>query len=787
MYKRFIGLVFVLVFVMTAWGCAGAGGETESPAKEESAPEGKSSVTTVDWKNNGFAVQGEVEEEQGLWIKEYISWEHEEAVCDEAREEVWDVVDKVWGEKIYRLYLLRVKESSEITPGRCLLEVYDTGVMNTSVTELTNDKTGLESVIGVSMDVMGEQEFVFHEEFHLEDTSSIHNIYSDSQGAVNRIDMLPIYYEEEIINDKGVSPMSECICDKDGNLYVRAGQSSNPLRELYLFDREGKLLMSQKFDEMEQVGMPLRTQEGELIFPVYSSREKHTRLVWFDWENNRIKEVALLENELPLDRYGSSAMLGMQGNSVYYKTAKGIVKWDVESGARKLVFDFRNNAVPETYNTMLVMREGQAPLLRMFGSINEREEDWLVVLSEEPYERQVTTLSVVNLVGEKEKLSYAIAAASRRNPDYYYEYRNSKGLEAEDFRTRIMAEIMSGECPDILYVTEDDMEKLQSMGLLADIKPLIPGETLEQFLPGVIEMGTSGNVLVGLPPEVDLATAMTLKSIWQKDSWTVEDLLELLETGDYVGLHCQGESPYACRATLNELVKGLLEDSWLVDWEKGECHFDDERFLKILEAAKAYGDDTLSRKMFLGAGGCLYDNAVSSVEAINERYERYGEECFFVGNPNSKGNGHFLISDGMIVVSKDADTEAVRAFLECLLSEEVQYLDYFGAENPVSKISLDEIEVVENYHNTGETEIVWSGWRGGNRVLERLADGRTILHIYKELLEKAVPGRDIMGYYNDIINILWEEAEGYFAGDKSTRETAEIINSRVQVYLYENQ
>lgn len=41
-------------------------------------------------------------------------------------------------------------------------------------------------------------------------------------------------------------------------------------------------------------------------------------------------------------------------------------------------------------------------------------------------------------------------------------------------------------------------------------------------------------------------------------------------------------------------------------------------------------------------------------------------------------------------------------------------------------------------------------------------------------------------YHNDIMNIIDEEAESYFCGQKSIEQAAKIIQNRVQLYLDEN-
>ena len=54
----------------------------------------------------------------------------------------------------------------------------------------------------------------------------------------------------------------------------------------------------------------------------------------------------------------------------------------------------------------------------------------------------------------------------------------------------------------------------------------------------------------------------------------------------------------------------------------------------------------------------------------------------------------------------------------------------------------------------------------------------------QELISRA---GHVPGYQEAVMSIIREEAAGYFAGDKDARETARIIQNRVQVFLNERQ
>lgn len=145
-----------------------------------------------------------------------------------------------------------------------------------------------------------------------------------------------------------------------------------------------------------------------------------------------------------------------------------------------------------------------------------------------------------------------------------------------------MAEMVSGEGPDILYVSLEDMKILHEKGLLLDLEKMLAAESLEQVLPGVVRLGTVEGTFVGLAPEMDILTMITLKDIWQQDTWSMQDLIGLMEGGEFTGLFCQGNGVFAPQAVFKFLVEFGLQEGKLVDWEKGESLFDGEVFLQIL-------------------------------------------------------------------------------------------------------------------------------------------------------------------------------------------------------------
>lgn len=737
----------------------------------------------------GFAVSGQVEEEQGLWVEEYIPVTHGEIPVDNranGRPKELGIYDMC----AYRLHSF-LSDAGDTS--LWYLESCDLGTGESSLTCLTRETLGLEDmeesylwngcVMADGTLVLQRVSFRFDEEkgggLYFDRNEMI---YTKLDGeAPEIVDVLPVYRERELLTEGGSSVVTgDCICDGAGNLYARRASGEWPYQSLCILNREGELLMEETLGEKEQFGIPIRTEEGELLFPV-SSRES-SRILWFDPVEKKAVTLAELKGGEIFRLYG------MWGNDLYYGLPDSIVRWDVVSGERKNVFMLRENGVDNVLDTDMTFREDGAPVLRMWGNIDEEDEDWALLLTWEEQETE-EAVRIVSLAQEAAGRVRATAArVARKNPGCHFAYENRGNRDAGEYRTQIMTQIMTGNGPDILYVTLEDMKLLAQNDALMDLRTLLPQELLDQVMPGVLEMGTVSDTLVGIPPEIDVNSMMVKDSVWPGDTWTVDDVLGLMETGDYTGMFIQVFSAYYPQATINIMIEYNLEDSFLVYGDTGTCHFEDERFLKILEYAKLYGRKDGDGEMGLGVGGGLAttDGSWHSMEKMLSNYDMYGEDVHYVGYPTETGNGNYLQCDGAVVVSRSADPETARIYMECLLSEKMQNVQgKFEERLSGRKVRLEDIQYLtpqekEIYEETyGEdVDALWHGY-----PLQVRENGTTVLHDCKRFLESCAPAPapDFQ-----LLNIIWEEAQAYIEGDKPALETARIINSRVQVYMDEN-
>lgn len=267
-------------------------------------------------------------------------------------------------------------------------------------------------------------------------------------------------------------------------------------------------------------------------------------------------------------------------------------------------------------------------------------------------------------------------------------------------------------------------------------------------MPGVIELGTVDGTLVGMTPGVFARTLMVGENVWSGDSWTIE------------------------------IVDYNLEDSFLIDWENRESHFEDESFIRLLKCvgkdAPPPVEDTQDDRL-QGGGSLMVEVILGSTGSVSTfQGAREAEGSHYVGFPTEGGNGNYLVSNGMLVVNKNlSDPEAVSAYLECLWGNEIQELEDKGYELPVTLPSTDDISY--------NAETGMARWHGHSLTV--FEDGTTSIHEASAFLAQYVPEPRT---YADLERIIYEELSAYFEESGRTAEdTARIIDNRIQVYLDE--
>ena len=404
---------------------------------------------------------------------------------------------------------------------------------------------------------------------------------------------------------------------------------------------------------------------------------------------------------------------------------------------------------------------------------------------------------------------------------------------------KLNTEMLSGKLPDMIDINTYNMpvEQYAAKGFLTDLYELIdadPELSRESFVQPVIKaLESADGKLYQLPNTFAVSTAIALDKVaGDYDTWNlaaVKDAMTKLQ---------DGASVFDVYRTKTDILQTCISRNIdaFVDWENGSAHFDSDEFKALLEFANQFPDtydwenatdeenDSAQNRMNSGKQ-LMTDMYVSSFEDMLYQLTGYNGGVKFVGYPSEDGtSNHTFQIDGSIAISSTcADKTAAWNFMKQFLTEDYQS-GYNVWNFPINQKAFDqkmkdamteEYQTDENgnvvkdengnpiripkmtYYTTdagggvafaATTETAASTVViGGSGVNE---DGS--ISIYAMTQEQADQILDLInattavyGYDESILNIISDEAAAYFAGEKSLDDTANMIQSRVNLYVAE--
>jgi ABC-type glycerol-3-phosphate transport system substrate-binding protein len=234
-----------------------------------------------------------------------------------------------------------------------------------------------------------------------------------------------------------------------------------------------------------------------------------------------------------------------------------------------------------------------------------------------------------------------------------------------------------------------------------------------------------------------------------------------------------------------------------LDWETGVCHFESEEFLDLLAVLKAIPEHSelgqyygLSRNHYANKRILFALADISSLMDYKYLMTNLGDAdvSFIRGLDISDNLGAEIMSQGgdYAISGRSKHKDGAWAFIEFVHSREQLYYFPTNIDKLEKKLTQEFMRVQERFE----------GANPGFYLARTLEDGE-MLYIYsltqedldalKKLINSAEMNEINYGTDLEILNIMLGEVQAYLAGDKTAEETAAIIQSRVQLMMYEMQ
>lgn len=380
--------------------------------------------------------------------------------------------------------------------------------------------------------------------------------------------------------------------------------------------------------------------------------------------------------------------------------------------------------------------------------------------------------------------------------------------EVEAAVTRLVADIVSGNGPDIINPLglDNEIEELVAMGAFEDLNPYLDQSSVldrEDMIESVLRAQTYDSVLISIPASFDVYTYFGSRDkVGEEMGWTHEDVIALLEANPGAAL-----DDGITKATL---LFWCMDFNDYVDWETASCRFDSEEFKSLLEfvsrlsapeenAFNSGGWPLVMEKLRSGEILLLF-SGISRFTDIQVVQEKMQGDVTAIGWPTSDGSAecHLLVQNTAAMLSQSKVKDGAWEFIEYYLTEGNDRYRY-GFPNSWSK--LEDMIAEET-----KCAVYTSGEFEGEPVLDENGDPvpamRTGYDFGGYRFETRLPTQEEIDQVLDIIRagkstnvsvdetmlrqIISEEADAFFQGQKSVDKVADIIQRRASVYVSEN-
>ncbi|MBR1456412.1 MAG: extracellular solute-binding protein [Oscillospiraceae bacterium] len=555
----------------------------------------------------------------------------------------------------------------------------------------------------------------------------------------------------------------------------------------------------------------VRLKDGRLGFTLYGESGMELHLI-----DTAAHSVGSERYTMPNNAY--DLLTGGGDYDLYYPGGQSLYGYKLETEENERILNWLDVDINGNYMSRVSIQEDGS----IVGVLNNYDDSSdvsteIVTLSRVPYDsvphKQELTLAVMDAEYNYE-LSNAIIRFNRSSDTCRVRVLDYAQYNTEDDAsaglTKLTTEIMSGNLPDLLCLNQLPYKQLAAKGFLEDLYPYLDADkelSRDDFFPTVLKGMEVEGKLCEITPTFAVSTLIGASSIvGDTPGWTYADFDAALAK---MPAGCDPLDQYTTR---DDILRTLvfLEMDDLVDWNTGKVNFDSQSFIDMLHFAARFPKEfnwdnyewtdadqvenriSEGRQMLMNASIYYIDNI-----QYNDMY--FGDDTTYIGYPTNNGVGNMIrlgAGDGALYAmsTKCSDKEAAWQFLRSFLTEDAQK-DLWGLPTNVKAFNKQlEKAMTPEYRRDANGNYVLDD--NGERIeVSRgsygMADGSVhyLFAVTQEqadkLLEVINATTKVESYDDSIFDIVNEQAQAFFAGQKSAEEVARLIQSKANIYVNE--
>ncbi len=584
------------------------------------------------------------------------------------------------------------------------------------------------------------------------------------------------------------------VIDQDGNTITYGGSNSDGSEFVKAVDADGNEIGRMELEDWYWIDLFV-LDDGTVLCAPYG--DNGSELYELDVEKMEFGDKICDLGDLSGDLYAGS------GQSLLFNNNGSFTMVDLTDGSVTELFKFLDvDLLADNVNQLFALSDGTLGCFLVDYNTDTTEIYTFEIVDPDSVteKTEITLLTAYSDTGLDEQ----VVAFNKQNDEYKIVIETfaddwDDDTTWEDLVQNAYTQIISGDTPDIIDLSSLNTDQLAAKGALVDLISYIENDSdlsMDMFVQNVIEADMTGDALYRMPSYFTIrAFAGATSVVGEESGWTMQEFI------DFANSLPEG----------TELLEDMTSDGLLytilyacmdeyIDWSTGECNFDSDEFISLLEFCGQYMDSEEYYETYY-SDDYDYDNEESEVTKIRNgkvvmqsmyMYDVsdymlakaiFGEDLTIKGYPTSEGSGIVIDNSGATLgISakseyQDVAWEFIKYYLENT-SIDYWYANGFPVLTEKLDAMLDEINI-SNHEYDGEM----TTWSFSDIDLEIPYPNDEEIAEIKEIIYAADLVEDGS---EDIISLVIEEAEPYFEGQKTAAEVAEIIQSRISIYVKEN-
>lgn len=620
----------------------------------------------------------------------------------------------------------------------------------------------------------------------------------------------------EVLTEAELEPLGDTSAEdmymSGSYMAISADKIFLPLNEKnYIVDTNGKKIAELDTGDMNYINQSCVSADGRLAVAGYGKSSECIK--FFDLETFKPSGDELSFEGTPLSNI-YNIFTGNEDYPLYVSTSGGFFTIDKDGKPEELI-NWQDSDLGQSGPSAIIALEN-SDFIAYINDYQTGDSGLYRLTRREASELENTKVITIGMLYDDWSVSSQITKFNKEQSDIRIKTVNYSQYDVYDEESEKMTntsaeqlkkDIIAGKAPDMIVTYDFSViSSLASKGVYADLSDFISKDSdlsEDDIMPNVLEASKINGKLYSLSPSFSVQTMALKTKFFDKENWTFDDLIETYNNAPE-GMQLFYDDTK--QNVMSSFIYNMLSD--YIDYENGTCHFDSPDFLKLLEFSNQFPDDSegfdwenasddemqtywneqetahLNDKALLRS---LYLYELR--EYAREKHGYFNDDITLVGFPSSDGCGASISFGTSFAILNDSPSQdECWNFIKNFFTDEY-YENGNNYSFPVMTSAFEKKaeESMERPYwineETGEKEYYDdSYWINNTSVnIDPLTKEE------KDYLVEYIKGatKRTGDYDQEIYEIIEEEIQAYFKGEKSAQDAVDVIQNRVSILVSE--